>query len=148
MKRSNCIFVLLLATLMASCNRPLGKEAYIDWLTAEKNGLRAVRSAGDHYFDLQYQPPEMIYLQRNPQGGLPGRDREAELEDIAALQYYVLTIGLADNPEDFIVSGTSGPAERQARIYYFSYPFQEHVFLLEEGKKLSPACSILKGPWT
>lgn len=138
MKWTNSIFMLLIATLLSSCNRPLDREAYIGWLTAEKNGLRNVQSVSDHYFDLQYQPAEMVYLQRYPKNDRPQAERNVELEGIAALQYYTLTVGLADTGEDFIFSGTSDPTERQNRIYYFSYPFQDDIYLLENGEKLSP----------
>jgi hypothetical protein len=138
MKWTDSILMLLLATLMSCCNRPLDRDAYVSWLKNEKNGLRDIRSEGGRYFDLQYQPAEMVYLQRNPGNSLGREETEAELEGISVLQYYTLTVGLERGGEDFIASGTSGPAERQERIYYFSYPFQEDIFLVENGKKLSP----------
>lgn len=138
MKSYNGIYMLFLATLMACCNRPLERDAYISWVTSERSGLRDILTNGDYFFDVQYQPAEMVYLQRYSESNASEEERDAALAEISTLQYYTLTVGMIDNSVDFIQSGTSGPEERQAKIYYFSYPFQEDIALIEGGEKRSP----------
>src|SRR5690606_27290553 len=73
------------------------------------------------------------------ESGSGREEMERELERISGLQYFTLTIGLGESDVDFIRAGTTDEGERQKKIYYFSYPFQDDVFLMENGKKLTPA---------
>ncbi|MDQ3395276.1 MAG: hypothetical protein M3512_14345, partial [Bacteroidota bacterium] len=58
---------------------------------------------------------------------------EAEVDH---LQYYLLKIEVAGSNMDFLNHGIQSIQEKQEKIYYFSYLFQDDIYLEEEGEKL------------
>ena len=120
---------------MSACNGPLNAKDYIAWVQDYDNGLRVIREANNFVFDLQYQPTEYVWLQRNKgeinKGGV--RDDKSAIDE---LQYYTLTIGVKDNLADFVDYAVQSINEKQEKLYYFSYDFQQDIKLDENGKTL------------
>jgi hypothetical protein len=52
------------------------------------------------------------------------------------LQYYTLTVSLADKSQDLITYGVADEAQAQRKQYYFSYLFQNDIVLEDNGKSL------------
>ena len=113
---------LIVAT---SCNTSLDKREYIHWVENYENGLHVRKASDPFVFDLQYLPGQYISLQRN-------FSQDSSLHD--NLEHFVLTISTPDSGEDFIDHGIRDFAEKQRRLYYFSYLFQNDIHLEQHGE--------------
>lgn len=126
------IVCLLASTpILFSCSGNLDRDEYIRWVQDVDNGLHTRKDFLDFTFDLQYQPTEYMLLQR-------GADRTDgnTADNQSYMQYYTLTISVKENAVDFINYNVSNDLERQQKLYYFSYQFQDDIWLEENGKKL------------
>jgi hypothetical protein len=115
------LLLLLLAVLCQGCNR-LGKAEYLAWVTSYENGLHVKRAQNNFVFDVQYQPLDFIQL-TNPS------------KNIDSFQYYMLKISSADGVGNIVSNGAQSPIEVQQNQYYFSYTFQQDIYLEDNGVK-------------
>jgi hypothetical protein len=90
-----------------------------------KNGLHVIKQSNEYVFDLQYQPADYVWLQSGGQNA-PSPDTEST-------QYYILTISPINSVLD-LINNSSDDAEKQEKLYYFSYLFQNDIQLEEKGK--------------
>jgi hypothetical protein len=127
------ISILLGSVHMTACSSRLEPQDYMAWVENYDNGLHIQRPVGPFVFDLQYKPSLYMLLQQTPQI-TPAQLKEVSLE--TEMQYYTLTLGLADGKGDFLNYQTANYTEQQQKLYYFSYLFQDHIYLEEDGKKL------------
>lgn len=118
------LVILLMSILLFNCSNVLEQADYVKWVKDYKNGLHIKSVNGDFIFDLQYQPKEYLSLLTDK----PGQD---------SLQYYVLNVSLVDPTIDLFEYNVSDTGEKQTRLYYFSYLFQDHIYL-EEGESRFP----------
>lgn len=123
-----------LLPLLSGCSSALTPEAYLQWVESYDNPLHQQRRAGAYVFDLQYKPAPYLRMQQEGVHFSPASLRSGEATD--AMQYYTLTLGLADGKSDFLDYQVTTVAGQQEKLYYFSYGFQEHIYLLENGQKL------------
>lgn len=122
----SCIFVV---TCFTSCNSALSSDAYVSWVRDYDNGLHVRKQFSAYNFDLQYLPSQYVMLQRK--GTASGAQ-----DDGSALQHYTLSVNLENKAADLITYNISNNADRQRRLYYFSYEFQQDITLEENGKVL------------
>lgn len=124
--------LFFLPIVLCSCTQSVGEKEYISWVEDYGNGLHVLRPLGDYSFDLQYKPAEYIYLQNKD------ITNHAAVDDIAEddMQYFTLTIGLTDSAMDFIDYNTPTMAQKSAKLYHFSFKFQEEIYLEEHNEKI------------
>jgi len=122
------IFLLLLC---GACMGNMDKGGYFSWVHNYDNGIHIKKSVAPYEFDLLYLTPEYRWLQRNENSP---RNKE-EIYD--GLQHYSLTIGFTDPSMDFIEGAAMSGEGLQERLYYFSYRFQDDIYIegTGEGKK-------------
>lgn len=121
--------------ILGGCSNTLDKESYVKWVRDYDHGLHVKEAHHDFLFDVQYTPTEYVWLQRTQE---PTAARYAqEKKDIEGLQYYTLTIGVDGQDADFIEYGVADVQEKQRKLYYFSYLFQDDI-KLEEGSTTLP----------
>ena len=128
--RYNLLFILLF--FLMSCSQSLEQDDYIAWVEGYENGLHVSRSLGDFIFDLQYKPAEYVRLQEKQWRG--GHDPELSVEE--NMQYFTLSIGLKDKQLDFMEYNIETVEQRSQMLYYYSFRFQNAIYLEENGKKL------------
>jgi hypothetical protein len=122
--------LFLLAAILSSCSGPLSRDEYVRWVRDYNNGLHVTRKFSSFQFDLQYQPPQYMLLQRTAD-----RERsQQDIEGLSDLQYYTLTVSPEEGEVDILATGDF--SEQQRRRYYFSYEFQQDLVLEEEGTEL------------
>lgn len=114
--------------IFISCSGPLNKKQFIQWVEDYKNGLHVQKATDEFIFDLQYQPPQYLLLQRN------GNEKSAN--DTDDLQHYLLTISMREKTLDLMDYGIHDLSEKQRKLYYFSYQFQNDIHIEENGKVL------------
>lgn len=127
-KRIMYFAVLLLMT--TSCSGELEPGEYVAWVEDYKNGLHVKKPLGDYVFDIQYKPADYIGLQRGSDELKEGR------ENIDNLQYFTLKLSMKDGSADIISHDAYNKAEIQKRLYYFSYSFQNDIYMEENGVRL------------
>ena len=128
-------FLLGIATVWwVGCQSNLSQSDYIDWVQDYDNHLRAHKKVGDYFFDLQYQPPAYLQLLRQYNGEATEKSPSSTVAD--DLQYYKLEIGMSDGATDFINYGIESMADKQRKIYYLSYTFQNDIYLREAEETL------------
>ena len=127
--------VVILFPGLSACTGPLNAKDYIAWVRDHDNGLRVTREANNFVFDLQYQPAEYVWLQRN-KGDIKREEIRNDKLAMDELQYYTLTIGVKDNLADFVDYSVQSINEKQEKLYYLSYGFQQDIKLKENGRTL------------
>lgn len=132
-KYSNYLLVISVVWWVA-CQNDLSKTDYINWVQDYENKLHAHKKVGDYFFDLQYQPPE--YLQLLRQNSSEATDKSTSSTVADDLQYYKLEIGMSDGATDFVNYGIERIADKQKKIYYLSYTFQNDIYLKEAEETL------------
>ncbi|HTF21023.1 MAG TPA: hypothetical protein VK658_23270 [Chryseolinea sp.] len=125
-------FVLL--ALLSCCTHTLDRNEYVQWVRDYDNGLHVSKWIGEYDLDVQYQPAQYVRLQKMGTGSYQGEP--VGENGGGALQYYLLTLGLHGKNTDFISYGVSDAAEKQRKLYYFSYRFQDEITLEEGDEKL------------
>ena len=132
---SGYLAIVAMLTSLTGCAGPLNEKDYIAWVQDYDNGLRVTREANNFVFDLQYQPAEYVWLQRN-KGDIKREEIRNDKSAMDELQYYTLTIGVKDNLADFVDYSVQSINEKQEKLYYFSYGFQHDIKLEENGRTL------------
>lgn len=125
-----CVFLLL----GISCSGKLDRKEFIEWIRDSKNGLHVQKQSGDYLLDVQYQPPSYMVLQRNPTIGAEEFIKEIEKKE--NLQYYVLKIGVLHKNIDFLSYEVESSIQKQQKLYYYSYSFQNDIQLEDTGELL------------
>ncbi len=112
--------------LFVSCSNNLEKRDYIQWIIGYDNGLHVKKAVGDFIFDLQHEPVEYQSLVRSAVSVTKSDD----------LQYYTLKVSLRDPTGDLLLYNINDVAGKQRNLYYYSYLFQNDIFLEEDSFKL------------
>src|SRR5690606_37110039 len=114
--------------LLQACSGPLEKASYVDWVQSYENGLHIRQSVDDYIFDVQYKPLDYVALQ-SLQEPFSDQQFQQKRKDLGELQYYTLTVSPQKGQGD-LLSGYS-LEEKQRILYYFSYLFQDELYLDE-----------------
>lgn len=126
-------YITLLLVIAASCQSELDERKYVAWIEDPKNELHVVKSSADFVFDLQYQPSEYRSIQ------LGKKTPYQEVGSKQGTQQYLLKIIGKNLQYDWIKTGSQ--QEVQNNLYYFSYQFQEDIYIEENGEVLP--CELL-----
>jgi hypothetical protein len=116
--------------LSTSCSKELEREDYIKWVRDPKNGLHTIKESSGFVFDLQYQPSDYVWLQSSEKGQINSVYQPDNI------QHFMLTVSLTNPALDLINSNIDNNGEKQEKLYYFSYQFQNDIQLEENGKSL------------
>jgi hypothetical protein len=127
MQRIKIFFIGGILILSGACSNELDRDEFMAWVRDYENGLHVKQNHDQYEFDLQFQPSSFVRLQRQD---------NTSLTELNTIQYYTLKIS-ADNG-DFVNAGVSNQIEKQQRLYYFSYLFQDNIKLQEEGGNTLP----------
>jgi hypothetical protein len=123
-------FPSLFLVFAFSCTKELGKDDYVNWVKDSKNGLHVTKESNGFVFEVQYQPEDYLWLQSGEQNRRTAKDRPDNI------QHYLLTISPVNNELDLINSNIENTSEKQEKLYYFSYLFQNDLQIQENGKSL------------
>lgn len=132
-RRSTYSFIIACSLILLGCGRSFNNEDYIRWVKDYHNGLHVNKQIGEFEFDVQYQPADYVRLQKMTTASFSDQSNG---EGTGEIQYYILTIGLVDKSIDFINYDVRDMEEKQHKLYYFSYRFQDDITLLEENEVL------------
>lgn len=118
---------------LSACNTALDKEGYLTWVKDYQNGLHKRKQVGDYIFDVQYKPLLLREIQKSklttPFHSQAIKDRKEEM------LYYDLRISLEGDKTDILKYGTSDEQAYNQKLYYFSYHFQEDIYIEQGGKR-------------
>jgi hypothetical protein len=112
-----------------SCSTPKpGDENYVAWVRDYQNGMHVRHQQNDLAFDLQFQPAEYVWMQRN--GSFDPNAFEAQHTEFDQMQYFILNIYSRDGSQDVIKQRAQGDLQvANELLYYFSYRFQNDISL-------------------
>lgn len=129
------ILAALLLAIAASCGPPKPEdENYASWVRDYKNGMHVRQEQNDLAFDLQYQPAEFLWIQRN--GSYDAKRFESQQQGVDDLQYFVLNIYSSDGRHDVIAQRSQGDEQLSKELlYYFSYRFQNDISIENGGER-------------
>ena len=139
---------ILLATIvcLSGCTGALDPEDYVAWVRDYDNELHVREEYNDFVFDLQYTPSDYIWLQRYGDIRVPQHEYEAQRKEIEQMQYYTLTISVKGSAKDLIDYLASDEKQKDHKMYYFAYGFQEDIKLHENGDQLPCALFHFEKP--
>lgn len=116
--------IFLWAFLLPACGSEISREDYLEWITSYTNGLHVRKNVDEFVFDLQYKPAELVAAEQR--GNLAVAS--------GSLQYFTLKIGDL-NERGLIRHNAYDAATLQQNLYYFSYLFQNSIFIEYGGVK-------------
>lgn len=117
--------VIVVQVILFGCGGELSQQDYVRWVRSYENGLHVEKEVGAFTFDLQYQPAEYTELIN---GGNGIKNNQSD-----SMQYYTLRIRLARSNDDIINYQVQNNTEKQQRLYYFSYLFQNYIYIEDSG---------------
>jgi len=120
------LLLISLCSLISSCNPKLESKEFIEWVRDYENGLHVRKTVSDFTLDLQYQPAAYLALVNSDSSFL--QDQK--------IDRYILKVRPEGVNEDIIQYKAQSSDDIQKRIYYFSYLFQNDIYLLEGGRKI------------
>lgn len=123
------MLVICLMAVICSCSGNMSKDEYSRWIKDYDNGLHVKTTEGDFVYDVQYVPAEWKNFQTVSYAG-------SSADSTDGLQYYMLTIGSTTEGTDLVDFGISSLEEKQRKLYYFSYLFQNDITLIEGDESL------------
>ncbi|MEI9921939.1 MAG: hypothetical protein WDO14_24570 [Bacteroidota bacterium] len=130
---------IILTVCLISCSPRPGDDTYVSWIRDYENGMHVRHNQSDLAFDLQFQPAEFVWMQRN--GSFDKKAFEAERDQFDNMQYFTLNIYSSDGKNDVVVQRANGDKERETELlYYFSYRFQNDISITD-GTQQVP-CSL------
>ena len=119
------VLVFLFLTIIASCSRSLDKNEYVEWVKDPVNGLHVKERSGEFEFDLQYLPSDYVWIT----SGMDANTRKSSSEQ------FILTILPIDPSRDLIIDFVQNESEKQERLYYFAYQFQNDLSLVSSNQR-------------
>lgn len=123
-----------LPVLLMSCTCKMDAGEYGKWVRDYSNGLHVKKTTGGYVFDVQYMPPDYLKLRRDQ---ISLTSHEGFKDGEGALFYYELNITPEQDGNDLIGSSVSNAREKRELLYYFSYHFQNDLYL-EVGEDRLP----------
>jgi len=101
-------------------------KEYLAWAQEPANGLRVIKEVNGAVLDAQYRPDKSV---------------EESQKDLSAIvqRHIVLRIGMRSG-EDLLRVGATTQAAVQKNLYYYSYLFQNDIYI-EDGSKKQP-CTL------
>ena len=129
MRRLTIALVLAFYSFCISCSGSLDKEDYVKWVRDYDHGLHSKVVIDPYVFDLQYLPPEYKWIQESHSGGEKFKSTQN------SFQYYILRISFKDPSIDFIKGVSEDKKVWERRAYYFSYNFQDEIYLEQDGQR-------------
>lgn len=134
------IFLCGLSLLVLCCtSRHLEPAAYRKWVQDNENGLLQERQIEDIVFRAQYKPADYVIL-REYKDKLSDSLLKARREELKGMHYLDLKLSVAGPAKDILKYGVSTENELYQRMYYFSFGFQDDLYLLDGEKKIP--CSL------
>jgi hemerythrin-like domain-containing protein len=113
--------------IFCTCQPKLSQEEFLQWVNNYNNGLHVKHTFNGVVYDAQYLPPQARNsLHKNP-------------DPTTGLQHITLRI-VAQDGTDVLKRHATSAQDVQLNEYYYSYLFQEHIFL-EQGDSLLP-CAL------
>lgn len=109
--------------ILTSCQKSLTKDEFESWIKIPGNGLRVVKKMNGVEFDVQFRPSQLTSLENI--------DSDADTFNI---KQFTLKIGFP-NGEDILKYGVSNQVELQQNLYYYSFLFQDDIYLEKNGKR-------------
>lgn len=129
------IYLMLVGLVLPGCG-PMSVEDYVAWVKDYDNGLHQQRAVGEYVFDTQFKPIAYMMLKQN-QGKLPTAQALEEYKTEAEGEvYFDLKLGPKSGNVDLLRFNAASQDEYQQRVYYFSFKFQESIYLEQDGKKI------------
>ncbi|CAN5271576.1 hypothetical protein BH09BAC3_BH09BAC3_35220 [soil metagenome] len=125
---------LLAFVVLYGCSPTPGGPEYMSKIRNVKNGLHVVHQLDDFVFDVQGQPSELVWTQRH--GSFDAGLFENEKSDLDQIFYCTLNINARIDGKGVIQHiAKDDKAQIKALSYYFSYRFQDNVYVTANGVK-------------
>jgi len=128
------LVIPLVMSLTIGCARHPGDKDYVTWVRDYDNSMHVRHVEGGLVYDLQYQPSEYMWMQR--EGAYDAEAFEKNKAEFEGIHYLTLIIQSIDH-SDFIKARSHNEREKQQNLYYFSYLFQNDI-RLEQGGEVLP----------
>jgi hypothetical protein len=98
------------------------------WVENEDNGLRQTRKMDDMAFRLQYKPLDYLLQQES----VSLSNRAQRIKELEGMHYFNLTFLPNElGKGDLLKQAVGSQAEYQQALYYYSYQFNERLWLLQ-----------------
>lgn len=130
------LVTILVVCLLASCQSEVTSEQYIDWLHAKENGLLQLKEVGGYNLELLHQPCEFLQIVKKKSETTPSAKAGDGCDDLITFR---LRVWPKDSEKNILNYGTVSAVELQRRISFYSFEFQNRIWLEVGGEKFYPA---------
>lgn len=133
MRSISALYLILLFSLclaLSSCKEyNLTPDEYIEELEKTDNGLHKEKTIGEYTFSLQYMPLNYIALLEWKKANQ--EDFSSVKKSLEGIEHFTLRIASSDQKTPVLRVGRQSQEEFQAKLDYFSYHFQNDLYLIE-----------------
>jgi hypothetical protein len=127
----------MVVALFSCTPKELAPNDLIQYVENPDNGFIKEKILGELAFRVRYKPLSYIISKNNAKEIITDSIYKASEEKLKGLQYVNLTIYPTEGKQfDVLKYGTGSQQEDQQKIYYYSYTFQEDIYIEQGDKKL------------
>lgn len=129
--------IVLLTLFLVSCSpKELTPKDLITWVEEPDNGFVKEKTLDDLVFKVFYKPLNYVIAKENLNKMSDSIYLKTK-ENIEGLQYVNLTIYPANGKQINVLNyGNTSDREQQEKIYYYSFTFQEDIYMMQGDEKL------------
>lgn len=113
---------------------------YVTYVKSEVSGMYKEKVVGEYVFQLQKEPIPFKVLNLLRKEQVTKEEFAEYAEGMEGMQYYIMKIGVEGSQESILKFNLESEIDYQNRLSYFSFGFQQHIYL-EEGNKIVP-CTL------
>ena len=129
--------IMVTITLFLSCSSStLPVDELIAWVENADHGFEKEKVIGDLVFRARYKPLDYIIAKEHVNKLLTDSSYQEAMERLEALEYVNFSIYPAEGKQfDVLNWGNISQQDHQERIYYYSFTFQQDIYIEQAGEK-------------
>ncbi|MBA3971200.1 MAG: hypothetical protein H0X46_03500 [Bacteroidetes bacterium] len=135
LKRNSYFIIsgLLMCFAFYSCKKKQASaKEYVSYIEDESNGLKVSKNIGDIHYSIQYKTTDYIIVKEKKNS----IDKQNRQEKLDGMQYYTVSYSLVGSNQDIMRKDLGGDGEYYERVNYFSFGFQNDIYLVEGNDTL------------
>ena len=140
MQVNRLLFLCLISVLFSCQKENMTPINYLSHIKSVDSGMLKEKKLGGFVFHLQKEPIPYKFLIHHKQDNFSHMELEEYLKDMGGMQYYTLKIGVENSNENILMYQLQSELDYQNRLGYFSFAFEQDIYLEENGKILP--CSL------
>ena len=135
----NIIYIFIFLCLAHSCiEKSVSPSEMINWVEADKNGLKKIQRTKEIIFEVLYKPVDYIIAIENRSNQISNIKYSNLISELAGLQYLELRLMYNNNTENILSGNIDSEEEYFERLDYFVTHARNDMYLVDGSDTLLP----------